>query len=212
MFCDFCGTENPDASNFCTGCGNNLKETYQPLDGTGNYQKPIQYQKMDFKVQQKFLALRATYHVKDAFENNFMVVKRKFINPFRPILYVETPEGAPIGHIQANIWRTRWTLYDIEGQIHATIHFPFIMFFRKHFEIETPMGWYRSGESIFAYKFDAYAPDGNISFMVDKKIFSIRDSFKIQSFGNLSPFITCLSAVCIDQKFHTKDTSALDFD
>ena len=80
MFCEFCGTENPNTSKFCTGCGNNLKETYQYLDGSGNYQQQIKYEKMDFKVQQKFFALRATYHIKDAFDNNMVFSGSIIIN------------------------------------------------------------------------------------------------------------------------------------
>ena len=38
--------------------------------------------------------------------------------------------------------------------------------------------------------------------VVDKKIFSMRDSFKISSNGILGPFITTLAAVVIDMKFH----------
>ena len=69
--------------------------------------------------------------------------------------------------------------------------------------IHTPVGVFRSGGSVFTYRFDAYAPDGRLSFVVDKKVFSIRDTFKIQSNGQLGPFITCLAAVVIDMKFHS---------
>ncbi len=209
MYCEFCGAQNPDNSSFCTGCGNNLQQTAY-LDGTSH--EPIKYERVEFEVTQKLLALRATYKIKDVNKHEFMVAKKKFINPFRPYFYIETPDGQTLGHIQGNFWRTKYNLIDAQGNLHATVIFPFLMFFRKRFEIETPHGLYRSGESFFAYKFETYAPDGQISFLVDKKILSIRDNFKIQSFGGLSPFITCLAAVCIDRKFHTGDKSPMDFD
>lgn len=213
MYCAFCGTENDNKSQFCTNCGNNIQENIVVQEsGFAAPSAPMTYQPIEFKVVQKFFAIRSTYKISDGMENEFMVVKRKFINFFRPYLYVERPDGTPLGSIQGNIWRTQWELRDAEGNLHATIVFPLIMFFRKRFHIETANGIYPSGSSIFAYKFDAYSPSGQFAFVVDKKIFSIRDSFKIKSSGELSPFITCLAAVCIDQKFHSKGGSGMGID
>lgn len=209
MYCEFCGTKNEDNSQFCMNCGNNIQSKTEIQQsgyvGTG---APVKYSAVDFKVQQKFFALRPTYKISDGAGNEFMVVRRKFINFFRPHLFIERPDGTPLGYIQSNIWRTKWELRDAEGNLHATIVFPLIMFFRKNFHIETANGIYSSGQSIFAYKFDAYSPSGQFAFVVDKKIISIRDSFTIKSSGELSPFITCLAAVCIDQKFHSKGGSS----
>lgn len=213
MFCGFCGTENDDGSQFCTNCGNNIQSKLEvQSSGFVAPSAPVSYSPIEFKVEQKFFAIRSTYKVSDAMGMEFMIVKRKFINFFRPLLYVERPDGTPLGTIQSNFWRTEWQLRDAEGNLHATVIFPFFMWFRKRFHIETANGIYPSGQSIFAYKFDAYSPSGQFAFVVDKKIISIRDSFKIKSSGELSPFITCLSAVCIDQKFHSKGGSGIGVD
>ncbi len=207
MYCTFCGHQIDDSANFCEACGNNLKTSSQYLKKSQIQQESlrndyVQYKPTEFTVQQKFLALRPVYRVKDVYENVFMEIKRPWFNPFFPQLYVKTPDGRQIGHIQGNFFRTKWEITDAEGNLHATIHMPFWMIFRKHFTIDTAYGQFRSGDSIFAYKFDCYDSQGNISFLVDKKILSIRDQFKIKSFGILSPFITTLAAVCIDQRFH----------
>jgi len=205
VFCTFCGTQVDDSAKFCQACGNNLQAPAQYLDKSAAQQQSmqdfVQYQPVEFTVQQKLLALRAVYRVKDAMENVFMEIKRPFFNPFFPQLDVKGPDGRYIGHIQGNFLRTEWKITDAEGHLHATIKMPFWMFFRKHFSIVTAQGEYRSGDSLFAYKWDCYDPQGRICFLVDKKILAIRDSFKIKSFGNLSPFITTLSAICIDQRF-----------
>jgi uncharacterized protein YxjI len=207
LFCTFCGQEAFEQANFCEACGNNLKSTSQYLDknairNESMQQEFVQYKPVEFVVQQKLLALRPVYRVKDVNGQVFMEVKRPFFNPFIPYLYVKAPDGKPIGHIQGNLWRTEWKITDAEGRLHATLRFPFIMFFRKNFTVDTAYGQFRSGDSIFAYKFDCYDSQGRISFLVDKKILTIRDSFKIKSFGILSPFITTMAAVCIDQRLH----------
>lgn len=207
MFCTFCGHQVDESSNFCEACGNNLKETSQYLNKSQIQQESmstVQYKPVEFTVQQKLLTLRPVYRVKDAMDNVFMEVKRPWFNPIFPNLYVKTPDGRPLGHIQGNFFRTKWEITDAQGNLHATVRMPFWMFFRKHFDIETAQGLYKSGDSIFAYKFDCYDQQGNISFLVDKKILSIRDQFKIKSFGILSPFVTTMAAVCIDQRFHQK--------
>ena len=208
MYCSFCGSQVDDSANFCEACGNNLKTQDHYLDKSQMQQESmneyVQYKPVEFTVQQKLLALRPVYKVKDALDNPFMEVKRPFFNPFIPHLYVRYPDGRPIGHIQGNFFRTKWQITDAQGNLHATIHMPFWMIFRKHFTIDTYYGQFKSGDSIFAYKFDCYDSQGRITFLVDKKILSIRDSFKIKSFGILSPFITTMAAVCIDQRFHQR--------
>lgn len=225
MFCTFCGTKAEDSLNFCPACGNNLREETKTMSGGGQttshslqaqqqaqqqYQ-PVQFQPIEFKVKQKILAFRDTYKVYDAFENEFMIIRKEFFAWFRPALFVDNINKERIGTIQGNFWRTKFEIRDNEGQLHAVVRFPLFMLFRKHFDIETAEGIYRSGDSVFGYKFDAYDQNGGISFLVDKKILSIRDEFKIQSFGKLSPFITCLAAICIDQKFHDKGGSGNSF-
>jgi len=206
MYCEFCGAENDDKSQFCTNCGNNIQSKAEmQQSGFVGTTAPVQYKPIEFKVEQKFFALRPTYKVSDGTGQEFMIVRRQFFNFFRPYLFVERPDGTPLGSVQSNFWRTEWELRDAEGNLHATIIFPFFMFFRKSFEINTANGIYRSGGSVFTYKFDAYSPSGQFAFVVDKKVLSIRDSFKVKSSGELSPFITCLAAVCIDQKFHSKN-------
>lgn len=203
MFCEFCGTKNDDDSQFCMKCGNNIaSKAEMQQSGFVGTAAPVKYNPVNFKVEQKIIAIRPTYKVSDANDQEFMVVKRPMLNFFRPVLHVERPDGTPLGYIQANLWRTQWAIHDAEGNLHATIFFPLIMFLRKNFQIHTANGIYNSGDSWFSYKFEAFSPSGHSAFLVDKKIFSLRDSFSIQSTGELSPFITCLAAVCIDQKFH----------
>lgn len=206
MYCTFCGSENNDLDNFCQACGNNLKAG-TTVDETGYAGGGgVEYQPVNFKVEQKFFALRPTYKISDATGQEFMVARKSWFSFFRPYLEIEDMQGKIIGTIQSNLWRTSWEIRDEHMNLHATITFPFIMFFRKNFQIHTANGIYNSGDSYFSYRFDAYAPSGQLAFTVNKKIFSIRDSFQIESFGGLSPFLTCLAAVCIDQKFHQKDS------
>lgn len=218
MYCTICGENNQDGSSFCSGCGNNLQQKSNIMKpGQTNEQvvdqRPgvVQYKPIEFKVNQKLFAFRSTYKISNALGHEFMVVKKKFINPFRPYLYVEQPNGTSMGHIQGNLWRTQWEIFDEHNNLHATIRMPLFMMFRKNFTIETADGIYQSGNSIFAYKFDAYAPNGQIALLVDKKILSIRDSFQIKTFGSLNPYVSCLAAVIIDQKFHSKGSGGGGF-
>ena len=164
-------------------------------------QNNVEYKPVDFTVQQKILALRPVYAIKDSSNNVFMEVKRNFFNPFFPHLYVKGPDGRPIGDIQGNLFRTKWKITDPQGNLHASIRMPFFSFFMKHFDMQTPTGNFKSGNSFFGLKFDCYDSQGKVAWVVDKKVFSIRDTFQIKSFGMLSPFVTTMSAICIDQRF-----------
>ncbi len=207
MYCDFCGTQVPEGAKFCPICGNNLQDaplvSYKGQDHAETAaQTSIQYQPVEFKVQQKLLAFRPIYKVSDAQDREFMVAKRPFFIIFRPKVNVARPDGTPLGHIRGNFWRTKWQIIDNQGRIHATLKFPYIALFRKWFRLTTPTGTYESGKSFFNYKFEVYDAKGQICFEVNKKVISIRDSFKIISNGLLSPFVTCMAAVIIDQKYH----------
>jgi uncharacterized protein YxjI len=211
-YCNNCGTENKNIK-FCTNCGSELQggsvdyqqhsdaptydSSYQPQMIQANQFLPAEYQ-----VQQKLLSMTQTYKIKDYMGNEFMVARRKMSSIFQPKIEVSDVMGNQIGYIQANFFKTEWSIYDMNNVFHAKIIFPFFMFFTKSFTITTPIGIFRSGESVFSKRFDAYAPDGRFAFVVDKKLFAFRDSFKIQSNGQLGPFVTCLAAVVIDQKFH----------
>ena len=74
-------------------------------------QNNVEYKPVDFTVQQKILALRPVYAIKDSSNNVFMEVKRNFFNPFFPHLYVKGPDGRPIGDIQGNLFRKKWHTY-----------------------------------------------------------------------------------------------------
>lgn len=214
MFCNFCGSQVDDSAKFCNSCGNNLQAPTQYLDKNQAQQQSmqgqaqqqsmqgqVQHQQVDFIVSKKILSLRAVYNIKDSTNREFLVAKRPFFNPFFPHFYIKTPDGKPIGDIQGNFFRTEWKIKDPEGNVHATVRMPWLMIFKKHFDIETPAGLFNSGDSYFAYKFECFDQQGQVAFLVDKKILSLRDNFKIVSYGMLSPFVTTMCAICIDQRF-----------
>ncbi|MDH5404543.1 MAG: hypothetical protein OEY49_18730, partial [Candidatus Heimdallarchaeota archaeon] len=159
-----------------------------------------QYQAAEFTVQQKILALTATYIIKDVFGREFMRARKSMLSMFRPYIEVKNAFGQMLGYIQGNFWRTEWKFYDVSGILHGQVVFPFFMFFRKTFTLYTNFGVFHSGQSIFAKRFDCFDPNGQLTFVVDKQIFTIRDQFKIITNGILSPFITTMAAVCIDMK------------
>ena len=208
MNCNFCGASFEESNNFCPNCGNNLKKPTQylissnPQQGTGLEQ--TQYQAVDFIVQRKILSIRPFYQIKDAKDNVFMEAKRTLFNFLFPHFTVKSPDGRPIGDIKSNLFRTNWKVTDAEGNLHAVIHMPYFTIIIKHFSIDTPNGRFKSGNSWFGYKFQCFDSQGKMSFEVDKKVLSLRETFKIQSFGTLSPFITTMSAICIDQRFYGK--------
>lgn len=205
MFCSFCGNQIDDSAKFCSACGNNLTSSNQNFNKASIQQQSmqnfVQHQPVEFIVQQKLLALRPVYRIKDISGRDFMEVKRSFSSLFNPHLDVHTPDGQYMGCVQGNLFRTEWKIIDANNVVHAVIHIPFLMFFNKHFSLEANNGIFQSGNSFFAYNWSCYDSNGQVSFQIDKKILAIRDSFKIISYGTLSPFITTMAAICIDERF-----------
>ncbi|MCY3413916.1 MAG: zinc-ribbon domain-containing protein [Candidatus Heimdallarchaeota archaeon] len=225
-YCNNCGTEHQNDEKFCRDCGEPIQlqsqeqQISQPTQQSmqQNYQQPVMndhyqpqmmqenyFRPTEYQVEQKLLSVKQTYKIKDVNGIDFMVAKRSLTSWVRPKFTIENVLGEQIGFIQSNFWRTEWVIYDNQSNVHGTVIFPFIMWFTKSFVVETPIGLFRSGESVFSKRFDCYAPDGRLSFVVDKKLISLRDKFKIQSNDQLGPFVTCLAAVVIDQKFHQKN-------
>ncbi len=221
MYCPYCGTENKETNQFCTSCGQPLKggpsqqapenvsgTPAKPMPAYPQFQQPSlqqgQYQRAEYIVEQKLLSMTQTYKIKDIMGNEIMIARRKMSSIFNPKIEITSPDGNNLGYIQGNFFKTQWDIFDNNNIKQATITFPFFMFLHKTFEIETNVGMFRSQDSVFGKKFDAYDPNGRLAFTVDKKILSVRDSFKIISNGQLGPFITCLAAVVIDMKFYTK--------
>ena len=155
----------------------------------------------NFKVEQKMLAIAATYKIKDMHDNELLIAKRKMFS-LLPKFTVERLDGSVSGTVKSNFWRTKWSLFDDMGNSLATIEFPFIKLFGKSFKIHTAEGTFNSGTSFFTKKFELYAPEGGYAYVVDKQLLKIRDTFNIHSYGRLSAFITCVSSIIIDEKFH----------
>lgn len=216
MNCNFCGSNVQEGTNFCPSCGNNLSQSTQYMNNNSNTnnqqlstQNQVQHQAVDFTIQQQILAIRRTYKIKDVNDHEFMEARRPFFNFLQPHFNVTTPDGRPIGDIQGNFFRTTWKIKDAEGNVHAVIHFPLFSFIMKHFTIDTPNGTFQSGDSWFGYKFECFDSAGNMSFVVDKKVLSLHDTYKLQSSGELSPFVTTLSAIAIDERYHKGSSGIL---
>lgn len=206
VFCENCGSENSPNSKFCQSCGGSIASDVSQLSTNGYKPQLAQagvFRPTEYQVEQKLLSMTQTYKIKDQMGIEFMIARRKMSSIFNPKIEVKDIAGNDLGYIQGNFFKTQWNIFDVQERHHGTIEFPFFMWFTKSFTISTPIGVFRSGDSVFGKRFDAYAPDGRLAFVVDKKLISLRDSFKVSSNDQLGPFVTCLAAVVIDQKFNT---------
>ncbi len=154
-----------------------------------------------FKVQQKIFALRATYNIYDLAKDEKIFVARRKILAFRPEIEIKDMNDQKVITIKSNfLFRNRWKIIQNNNLI-GEVKFPIIRLFGFKFELSIAGNNYEA-TNIFGYSFTAVDDMGRIGFVVDKKFFSFRDSYKVEVHPPLEPLFGLAAAIAIDSKYH----------
>lgn len=154
-----------------------------------------------FKVRQRFFTFfRKFYDIFDmATEQKLLVAKTKFLTLF-PQLIVEDLAGNELVRIKSNWLRTSWKIYQNDTLI-GEVKFPFIRFCGIKFTVYMAGNTYKASD-IIGWNFTAKDINGNIGFMIDRKVFSIRDTYKVIVYPPLEPIFALAAALTIDMKYY----------
>ncbi len=153
-----------------------------------------------FKIQQKILALTATYNIFDnATDQQVFRARRKMFTIAKTII-IEDMQGNEVVRIKANLFlQNKWKILQNEQEI-GMVRFPLIRFCGIKFTVELAGNEYHASD-LFAYAFTARDLNNNVGFTLDRKVFSVRDTYKIDVYPPLEPIFGLAATLAIDYKF-----------
>ena len=154
-----------------------------------------------FQVKQRILAFRATYDIIDeATGQQIFVAKRKILT-FTPTLWIENMQGQEVARVKGNfLIGTNWKITQGPNLVGA-VKFPLIRFCGIKFDVELQGNNYTASD-ILGWSFTARDYNGNVGFMLDKKVFRIKDTYKVVVYPPLEPVLALAAALAIDSKFY----------
>jgi len=157
-------------------------------------------QPFGFKVSQRLIAFGATYDIIDEATGEQIFSAKKSIFRILPKIWIRNLQGKELISIQSNFFRTKWDIYQGNNLVGA-VKFPFIKLCGIKFDVELTGNEYTASD-ILGWSFTARGRDGQIGFILDKKVFRIKDTYKVEVYPPLEPIFGLAAALAIDAKFY----------
>ena len=163
-----------------------------------NYPRDSLY---DYKVHQKVISLRPVYEIFDERTGEQLAVARQtWFSVFRSTMHIEDMYGNRVLTAKGGFFDFTFKILDAQGNLVAILSRPWIAIF-KNFKILYHNEVVKAQGGILPWGFEAATPTGRFAFRLDKKIFSIRDTYKITVGEFMDPLHAITSALVIDRVF-----------
>ncbi len=154
-----------------------------------------------FKITQRILALRATYDIIDVATGNKVFIAKRRLFTWTPTIIIENLQGQEVAKVKANFFfQTRWKITQGPNLI-GEIEFPLIKFCGIKFDVMLAGNHYTASDML-GWSFNAVSRDGSIGFTLDKKVFRIKDTYRVDVYPPLEPLYGLAAALAIDSKFY----------
>ena len=158
-------------------------------------------QPFGFQVKQRILAFRATYDIIDEATGQQVFVAKRKIFTLTPKLWIENMQGQEVARVKGNfLIGTNWKISQGSNLVGA-VRFPLIRLCGIKFDVELSGNNYTASD-ILGWSFTARDYSGNVGFMLDKKVFRIKDTYKVVVYPPLEPVLALAAALAIDSKFY----------
>ena len=205
--CPNCGEPLGAGSSFCPSCGASLAA---PSYSTGvAYAAQPAFQRIiplfsgnGYTIEQKILALRDTFGIKDPNGNQLAYVKKQFVS-FGPKFWFESTNGQKLGEIHGKILTIRpaFEIYDAQGRMIAQVKKKLMKLIGQEWWMENS-----SGQEIAKVKGNVLAHDYYIQDMsgqpiaqIHKKWVSVRDAYNVEILNpSFDPYLALAYAISMD--------------
>ena len=159
-----------------------------------------QNQPFGFKIQQKFFSLTATYKITDvATDQQIYKAKRKLFS-FLKTIVIEDMQGIEVARIKGNfLFNNKWKIIQNENVI-GSIKFPLVKLCGIEFTVELMDNVYHASD-LMAYSFTARDANNQVGFTLDRKVFTIKDTYRVDVYPPLEPIFGLAATLAIDYKF-----------
>jgi len=202
--CPSCGKTVDANAKFCATCGASLTSaqttmvspnTVLPQTGgaifLGN----------EYIIEQKIVAMRDTFGIKDRNGNLLAYVKKKIVS-WGPQFWFETSDGTRLGEMHGKVLTVRPTfeIYDTQGLV-AVVKKKILKLLGSEWWLEDNTGREiaRIKGNITEHDFKVQSPTGSEIAIVHKKWVSVRDSYGIEIVSQeLKPYVIVAYVIAMD--------------
>ncbi len=213
LFCPSCGQAVLEGSKFCISCGVKLDvvQASTPMTGqTASFISP--FAGTEFIIEQKIMAMRDTFGIKDRNGNLLAYVKKKLV-ALGPNFWFESPDGTRLGEVKGKVIAVRPTfeIYDTQGQLLAVVKKKILKLLGSEWWLENPSGQEvaRIAGNVVAHDFTVQSPTGTALAQIHKKWVSVRDSYGVEILSSeLDPYLILAYAIAMDHvEYKVKGTN-----
>jgi len=195
--CSTCGTTVSADSKFCTSCGAKLSLP-QPV---GASSVASVFSGTEYVIEQKIVAMRDTFGIKDRNGNLLAYVKRKIVS-WGPQFWFESPDGTRLGEMRGKVLTIRPTfeIYDMQGLV-GVVKKKVLKLIGSEWWLEDNSGKEiaRIKGNITEHEFSMQSTAGSEIARIHKKWVSIRDSYGIEILsGEIDPYIIIAYSIAMD--------------
>ena len=198
MECQSCGKTVSLDDKFCQSCGAKIEAkpvTQVPQPQTGVFSAN------EYIIEQKIVAMRDTFGIKDRNGNLLAYVKRKIVS-LGPQFWFETPDGTRLGEMHGKVLTVRATfeIYDPQGLV-AVVKKKVLKLLGSEWWLEDNSGREiaRIKGNITEHDFTIQSPSGSQLAQVHKKWVSVRDSYGIEILAqDVAPYVIVAYVIAMD--------------
>jgi len=199
MQCPSCGNTVSDDVKFCPSCGKRLDTALTPAPGSVG--SGSVFSGKEYIIEQKIVALRDTFGIKDRNGNLLAYVKKKIVS-WGPQFYFETPDGNRLGEMRGKVLTVRPTfeIYDAQSLV-AVVKKKILKLLGSEWWLEDSSGTEiaRIKGNITEHNFSIQSPSATEIAQINKKWVSVRDSYGIEILSEeLTPYVIIAYAIAMD--------------
>jgi uncharacterized protein YxjI len=197
MYCQNCGAEISPTDKYCPSCGAAQQAPAQPQQQpfsapslqqqpqpqTDTQQQTGMFNQNKYTIEQKLVALRDTYGVKDLNGNLLGYVKQKIVS-VGPKFWFEDTNGVQLGEVDGKLVsiHNEYDVKDQSGQLKARIKKKILNLIGSEWWMENAQGQQiaKVKGNYSEHEYQILAPDGSVIAQIHKKWVTIRDSYNIE--------------------------------
>ncbi|MGA2524351.1 MAG: LURP-one-related family protein [Candidatus Bathyarchaeia archaeon] len=196
MYCQICGAEISPTDKYCPSCGAAQQAPAQPQQQPyptpqpqaqpqpqTNTQQTGMFNQNKYTIEQKLVAVRDTYGVKDLNGNLLGYVKQKIVS-VGPKFWFEDTNGVQLGEVDGKLVsiHDEYDVKDQSGQLKARIKKKILNLIGSEWWMEDAQGQQiaKVKGNYSEHEYQILAPDGSVIAQIHKKWVTIRDSYNIE--------------------------------
>jgi uncharacterized protein YxjI len=208
--CPSCGQPLAAGSRFCGRCGTPI--SYQapaPQYSSPSVPSNTPFRGTQYIIDQKILAIRDTFGIKDTSGNLLAYVKQQLVS-WGPRFWYEGTDGTRFGEIHGKVLAIRPTfeIYNAQGQLQAQIKKKILNLIGSQWWMENSSGQEiaKVHGNILEHDYKVQSTDGQQIAQIHKKWVSVRDSYCVEIQNpSFDPFLVVSYAISMDHAEKKED-------